>query len=59
MEYIPALKGNEKGPWLAQALEHATLDLGVVSSSPTLSKRLLIKKTKQNKTKQNKTKQKT
>ena len=25
-----------KGPWLTQFVEHVTLDLGVVSSSPTL-----------------------
>ena len=25
-----------RGTWLAQSVEHATLDLGVVTSSPTL-----------------------
>ena len=27
----------ERGTWLAQLVEHVTLDLGVVSLSPTLS----------------------
>ena len=27
---------KESGAWLAQLVEHATLDLGVVSMSPTL-----------------------
>ena len=29
-------KNKNKGTWLAQSVKHATLDLGVVSSSPTL-----------------------
>lgn len=29
-------KANLKGVWLTQSIEHATLDLGVVSSSCTL-----------------------
>ena len=28
--------GKGWGTWLAQSIEHVTLDLGVVSSSPTL-----------------------
>ena len=27
---------SERGAWLAQLVEHVTLDLGVVSSSPTM-----------------------
>ena len=29
-------KGEGRGTWLTQSVEHATLDLGVVSSIPTL-----------------------
>ena len=29
-------KKREGGTWLAQSIEHVTLDLGVMSSSPTL-----------------------
>lgn len=25
-----------RGPWLAQSVQHVTLDLGVISSNPTL-----------------------
>ena len=33
---------NKKGPvWLAQLVEHVTLDLGVMSSSPTLGSEII------------------
>ena len=35
--YKKSLK-KKKGAWLAQSVEHSFLDLGVVSSSPTLDK---------------------
>ena len=37
------------GAWLAQLEEHATLDLGVVSSSPMLSVKITLKKKLQKK----------
>ena len=46
------------GAWLAQSVEHGTLDLGVMSSSPLWTQRLLknknLKKNKINKNKKNK-----
>ena len=33
-----------RSTWLAQLVEHATLDLGVVSVSPTLDIQLTLKK---------------
>ena len=35
-EEIEAQNVQSCGTWLAHSVEHATLDLGVVSSSPTL-----------------------
>lgn len=32
----PGQNDQARGAWLAQSVEHETLDLGVVSSSPTL-----------------------
>ena len=34
--YMAINKSTNRGAWLAQSEEHMTLDLGVVSSSPTL-----------------------
>ena len=36
MEYYSALKRKEGGAWLAQLVEHVTLDPRVVSLSPML-----------------------
>ena len=36
MGEIPFKKHSNMGAWLAQLVEHVTLDLRVVSSSPTL-----------------------
>ena len=35
-QVILQLKGHVKGTWLARMVEHVSLGLGVVSSSPTL-----------------------
>ena len=37
---------SARGAWLAQSVEHATLDLRVVSSSPTLDMEPTLKKKK-------------
>jgi len=41
---IKCLKSEDRDAWLAQSVEHATLDLGVMSSSPTLGTELTLKK---------------
>ena len=44
-EYENTLKiGIERGTWLAQSEEHGTLDLGVVSLSPTSGVEITKKK---------------
>jgi len=40
------IRGNIWGAWLAQSVEHMTLDLGVVSSSPTLGLDIIFLKKK-------------
>ena len=35
-QFTDTEKSNHRGAWLAQSVEHATLDLEVVSSSPML-----------------------
>lgn len=37
---------QERGPWLAQSVEHATLGLRIVSSSPMLGMETTLKKKK-------------
>lgn len=37
---------NTRGAWLAQAMEHATLDLWVISWSPMLGVEITLKKKK-------------
>ena len=39
-------KGSAGGTWLAQFIEHAALNLGVVSSSPMMSIEIIDKNTK-------------
>jgi len=41
---LSILKILHWGFWLAQSVKHAALDLGVVSSSPTLDVRFTLKK---------------
>lgn len=40
------LKTSFRGTWLAQQVEHATCDQGVVSSSPTLSVEITLENKK-------------
>ena len=40
------MKKLDKGTWLAQSVQHVTLDPGVVSSSPTLGIEFTEKKKK-------------
>ena len=46
MGAVSSTSENQKswGVWLAQSVEHVTLDLGVVSSSPTLDVEITYKK---------------
>lgn len=37
-------RGGVRGMWLVQSVEHVTLDFRVVSSSPTLGIKLIVKK---------------